>query len=179
VFILGDMSIFALFFGIIETTRGRQTGMFRESQRLLEPDIAVVNTLLLLTGSWLVARALHGLRRGGRASTGRGHPTALLAGALACAAGFAALKSTEYVRLVAHGHTPATNDFFMYYFVFTGIHLAHLAIGAALLVTMLVLSRQRGDLSPGRIRLAEGGACIWHMVDLLWLLLFPLLYVVR
>jgi nitric oxide reductase NorE protein len=74
--------------------------------------------------------------------------------------------------------TPQTSDFFMYYFVFTGIHLAHLAIGAVLLVCLAIAVR-RPVLSPGRVMFVEGGGVYWHLVDMLWLVLFPMLYLVR
>ena len=65
----------------------------------------------------------------------------------------------------------------MYYFVFTGIHLAHLTIGLGALTVLIVLSR-RPALSRGRLLVAEGAAAYWHVVDLLWLVLFPLFYLV-
>ena len=175
VFILGDMGFFALFFGIIVVTHGQQTGMFRASQEELHTGLAVINTLVLLTGSFLVAKALRGLR------SGTGRPTLLVAATLGCAAIFASIKIFEYVELVHGGHTPATNDFFMYYFVFTGIHLLHLLIGTSMLIAVLVVSikAKTKTLTPGRIKFVEAGASFWHMVDLLWLVLFPLLYVVR
>lgn len=172
VFVLGDMAVFALFFGTILVMRGEQSAMFGHSQHALHPVLGTVNTLLLLTGSLLVARGLNGMR------SGRTRASRLFAGGFLCALAFAAVKSWEYALLVGEGYTGGTNDFFMYYFVFTGIHLAHLVIGAVILLVLAVQSR-RPRLHPRQIRAAECGACYWHMVDLLWLVLFPLLYLVR
>lgn len=172
VFVLGDMAVFALFFGTILVMRGEQSAMFAHSQHTLHPVLGMANTLLLLTGSLLVARGLNCMRSGStRASR-------LFAGGFLCALAFAAVKSCEYALLVGEGYTGGTNDFFMYYFVFTGIHLAHLVIGAVILLVLAVQSR-RPRRQPRQIRAAECGACYWHMVDLLWLVLFPLLYLVR
>ncbi|MET7474357.1 cytochrome c oxidase subunit 3 [Streptomyces sp. NPDC005648] len=143
--------------------------MFRASQQALHPDLGLLNTLLLLTASRLVARGLRQLRAG--------RPARTLPWALLCALGFAAVKGTEYALVIHDGHTPTSNDFFMYYFVFTGIHLAHLAIGIGALTVLVVLSR-RPALSRGQLLVAEGAAAYWHMVDLLWLVLFPLFYLV-
>jgi len=171
VFILGDMVMFAVFFGVILVTRGQHPQVFRAGQQHLHVGLAVVNTILLLTGSWLVAKGMRSLVLGGGSSR-------LFLGALGCAFGFAAVKVVEYADLVGAGLTPATNDFFMYYFVFTGIHLAHLLIGAVLLTCMTVVAR-RPEQSAGSRTFAECGGVYWHMVDMLWLVLFPLLYLVR
>ncbi|MBB5783317.1 cytochrome c oxidase subunit 3 [Nonomuraea jabiensis] len=66
----------------------------------------------------------------------------------------------------------------MYYFVFTGIHLLHLLLGMAALVIMYLIARKP---SPGRrdLRNLEAGACYWHLIDLLWIVLFALLYLMR
>ncbi|MEV7737602.1 cytochrome c oxidase subunit 3 [Streptomyces sp. NPDC088921] len=169
IFLLGDMVMFSVFFGFIAVLHGRQPKMFRASQQALHPDLGLLNTLLLLTASTLVARGLRQLRAGGPART--------LLWALLCALGFAAVKGTEYALVIHGGHTPTSNDFFLYYFVFTGIHLAHLAIGIGALTVLIVLSR-RPALSRGQLLVAEGAAAYWHMVDLLWLVLFPLFYLV-
>ena len=69
------------------------------------------------------------------------------------------------------GHTLFSDRFFLCYFAFTGIHLVHVVIG------VVVLAAIRRGLTRGlRIDLVESGACYWHMVDLIWLVLFPLLY---
>lgn len=172
VFILGDMAIFALFFGTILVTRGEDPGGFAAGQHELHPWLGIVNTGLLLTGSLFV---IHGLRRLGDGSAAA---VRLFSLTLVCALGFAAIKATEYTLLVDEGLTPATSDFYMYYFVFTGIHLAHLMIGAVVVVVLLRIALLP-EVTPGRRRFAECGAIYWHMVDLLWLVLFPLLYLIR
>jgi len=172
VFILGDMTIFALFFGTILVTRGDAPAVFAASQHELHPLLGIVNTALLLTGSLFV---IHGLRRLG---DGTRVASRFFGLTLLCAVGFAAVKATEYALLVGDGHTGGSNDFFMYYFVFTGIHLAHLVIGTVVVLFIARMAR-RPQLTPGQQKFAECGAIYWHMVDLLWLVLFPLLYLIR
>jgi nitric oxide reductase NorE protein len=66
----------------------------------------------------------------------------------------------------------------MYYFVLTGLHLGHVLIGLGVLVALLRLAKKPAP-SATHIAFFEGGACFWHMVDLLWLVIFPLLFLVR
>lgn len=91
---------------------------------------------------------------------------------------FIAIKAFEYHEKIAGGITPNTNQFYTYYFVLTGLHLAHLVVGLAVLLGLWTLARRR---SPTKTHIAffEGGACFWHMVDLLWIVIFPLIFLVR
>jgi nitric oxide reductase NorE protein len=66
----------------------------------------------------------------------------------------------------------------MYYFIFTGIHLMHVLIGMAVLVYLTRLTLV-GAIDAGKLRHLESGASFWHVVDLLWIVLFALLYLVR
>jgi nitric oxide reductase NorE protein len=65
----------------------------------------------------------------------------------------------------------------LFYFILTGLHLLHVCIGILVLVLMLTQTR-RTELSAVRLAVIEGGGCFWHLVDLLWIVLFPLLYLV-
>lgn len=176
VFLLGDMCIFALFFGTLVVTRADQPDVFHAGQQTLHPWLGITNTLLLLTGSILVVYGVRAIR-GATGTAAR-----FFTGALVCGLGFAAVKAVEYTLLMREGHTGGTDDFYMYYFVFTGIHLAHLVIGLILLGFLIRLGMRSpaGQLpAASRVRFVECGGCYWHMVDLLWLVLFPLLYLVR
>lgn len=84
----------------------------------------------------------------------------------------------EYREKLANGITLTTNDFYMYYFVATGIHFLHLLIGLGVLAFVLDHVRKAGAKGPS-LALIEGGGCYWHMVDLLWIVLFPLLYLMK
>ena len=88
------------------------------------------------------------------------------------------LKIVEYSGKVSVGITPLTNEFFMFYFAYTGIHLLHVLIGLGVLV-FLTLKARRTSCSPREMRTFESGGVFWHLVDLLWIVLLPLLYLVR
>jgi nitric oxide reductase NorE protein len=173
VFILGDMSVFALLFGIFIYYRGKQPHLFHDSQLTLHRGFGVANTLLLLTSSLCVVTAVRAVRAGVRKL-----PQILFSVAFVCGLGFTVNKFLEWGGLLSGGHKPATNNFYMYFFVLTGIHFFHLLIGMGVLVALFVLSRKE-QLSERQFAFFEGGACFWHMVDLLWIVLFALLYLVH
>jgi nitric oxide reductase NorE protein len=173
VFILGDMTVFALLFGVFVYYRGKQPLLFDRSQGDLHRYFGAINTLLLLTSSLAVITGVRAVRAGYR----RLAPAAITA-AMACGAVFLINKGLEWSALLSHGHKPATNNFFMYFFVLTGIHAFHLILGMGVLTTLFILSR-KPTLTPGQRAFVEGGACFWHMVDLLWIVLFALLYLMH
>lgn len=170
VFVLGDFVVFGLFFTAYLYYRARDIPLFNQSQRLLDANLGMINTLLLLTSSWLVALGVHAARarRGLRARS-------LLLIAVVCGVGFIAVKSLEYAHKFQQGITLVTNDYFMYYFMYTGIHLLHVLIGLGVLI---VLCRRAPSATPKEMPLFESGAVFWHLVDLLWIMLFTLLYLV-
>ena len=173
VFIVGEATMFTALFASYLYSRSRDIGLFRTSQRALNVDFGVADTVLLLTSSLLVFLALRAVRAGAQR-----HAAVLVPLAICCGAGFGALKITEYAEKV-HAHLlPTTNDFFMNYFMLTGIHFFHLVIGLGLLGHLWRLSLQP-KLTPAQLRFFEGGACYWHLVDFLWIVIFPLLYLVR
>lgn len=169
-FVLGDLFIFLAYFVIFMVYRhGNPTG-FLDSQRQLSLVSGVVNTLILLTSSYLVALAVTATREGRRQRA-----SSLITGAAVCGLLFMGLKAYEWVRLTHDGYTFTHNNFFMFFFAFTGVHLFHVLMG---LVVLFVASRELHHPHV-RVHVVEAGAVYWHMVDLLWVVLFALLYVMR
>ncbi|MDN5937898.1 MAG: cytochrome c oxidase subunit 3 [Salinisphaera sp.] len=171
VFLLGDMCIFALLFGTYIYYRADHLALYAASQAKLNPAWGAAYTLLLLTGSWFVVQGVTAVRRALlRPAAG------LFAAAMLCGLGFLGAKLVEYGGKLAVGITPVSNDFFMYYYILTGLHFVHVLVGVVLLGVLIAHCRGwRRAGQPNRV-LVEGGACYWHMVDLLWIVLFPLLY---
>jgi nitric oxide reductase NorE protein len=170
VFLLVDMTIFALLFAIFVFYRAGDVETFRRSRAELDPGLGTMNTLLLLTSSWLVVRGVHA------AKAGLARRTALsFAAAWACGAGFLVVKVVEYADEVERGLTPLTNDFFTFYFVFTGIHFLHLVVALGVLGYLISLVRRAAPNEADLVWI-ESGAGYWHVVDLLWIVLFPLFY---
>ena len=172
ILIFGDMVVFGAFFATFMYQRAHAPELFDESRRTLSIGIGLTNTLVLLTSSLFVVTAVRAIRTSQRLAA-----RWLLIGALACGLTFVALKAAEYTAKVSEGHTPQQNTFYTYYFILTGVHLLHVVIGILVLVLLLTQTRP-AELSATRMALVEGGACFWHLVDLLWIVLFPLLYLV-
>jgi nitric oxide reductase NorE protein len=172
IFLFGDMVVFGVFFATFMYQRSLAPVMFDESRQSLSIGIGLANTLILLTSSLFVVTAIRAIRSSERVAA-----RWLLVGALVCGLAFVALKAVEYTAKVSQGHTPNQNAFYLYYFILTGLHLFHVLIGIVVLV-LLLTQAGRPNLSVNRMAFVEGGACFWHLVDLLWIVLFPLLYLV-
>jgi nitric oxide reductase NorE protein len=173
VFVAGDMTIFGILFVSFMLDRRKETGLFEASRHGLNPNFGGVNTLILLTSSWLMALAVNAARRGRTRVA-----TAFLASTFLCGVAFMASKAIEYTGKAEHGVGMLTNPFYMYYFTLTGIHLAHVFAGVVVLAVLWTRSRA-GAYHANNVRTLETGATYWHMVDLLWIMLFPLLYLMR
>jgi nitric oxide reductase NorE protein len=172
-FIAADATLFALLFFQFSLDRSSHVAVFDAGQRELLVPLGAVNTVVLVTSSWLLASAVRSAhRRHVRTATRQMYGTVLL-GIV-----FAVLKVAEYQIELSSGHTFSTNSFFMYYFIITGIHLLHLIVGVVALV--IIGLRVRRDTGSERDRvILECGASYWHLIDLLWMFIFPLIYLAR
>lgn len=135
---------------------------FAEAQSHLHRVGAGVNTIVLVTSGWLAALAARAAEAGDKRRV-RG----LLAAAIALGAVFLALKGREYADLWAAGIGTETHAFFTFSYLLTGFHAAHVLAGMVLLAVVGLI---------GSPRAVETGAAFWHMVDLVWVLLFPVVY---
>jgi len=169
-FIAADMMLFALLFGSFLSQRAAAPSQFAEAQALLVPTFAIINTIFLLTSSLFAALAVQA-ERGSRP----GGTRLYLILTIGLGAAFLAAKLAEYYHEISAGVSPASNTFFMFYFVITGLHFTHVVVGMGILA--FVGFRMRGEVPPERRQyLVESGASFWHMVDLLWLVILPIFY---
>ena len=169
-FVFIDMIVFSLFFIVYLSERMRIPGVFAASQADLNPTFGLVNALVLLTSSLFVAEAVTSARQG-RPLLVR----AKLALALLCGALFSASKLTEYAGKFAAGISPVTNSFFSFYFLLTMIHFLHVLAGMVFIAHCLARANAEAG-RPAYLAKLENTGLFWHFVDLLWLFLFPLLY---
>ena len=172
-FIIGDILVFSLLFAVFVYDRSQEVALFVEQQQLLNQTLGLLNTVLLLTSSWLVALAVHGARAG-RLSRARD----CFVVAILCGIGFVVIKYFEWGEKFTAGLTIETNNFFMYYYLMTGIHLLHMVIGIGVLIFLWQFVRAAKFDAQG-VGVLESGACFWHLVDILWIALFALLYLMR
>lgn len=173
IFIIGDISVFAVFFTVYLVERSKQVDLFDLSQATLNENFGAINTAFLLISSLFVVLAVRAMRAAERLLAQR-----FIAGAFLCGVAFIVVKIFEYHERIAAHEIPTTNGYYLLYFVLTGLHLFHLVIGQAVLIVLWSMAR-KAELSTNQWAFFEGGACFWHMVDLLWLVLFPLIFLVR
>lgn len=164
VLILSELAVFGA--GLLAFLAVRLTDPvgFDEAQSHLHRTGAAANTLVLVTSGWLAALATRAAVAG-QTRRLRG----LLALAIALGAVFLALKASEYADLFAQGIGTETHAFYTFSFLLTGFHAAHALAGMGLLALVGWLATPRA---------VESGAAFWHMVDLVWVLLFPVVYLI-
>ena len=173
IFILAELLVFAVFFASYAFARLNDVELFNAYQQTLDRQSALVNTLALITGSYFVVRATAAIRE----DDPRGCFRWLLA-ALAMGALFVVVKSAEYAHHLGQGIHLGTNRFYMFYLSLTFFHFMHVLMGMVILAAVAVKAR-RGSYSAEEHTGVETGGAYWHMVDLVWLILFPLVYVMR
>ncbi len=171
VMVLGDFVFFGAYFIIFMVQRSMKPEEFLQSQQHLNLTIGVVNTLVLLTSSWFVARGVQMARAGD-------HERALRLTYLggACGVLFILIKAYEWSTKVAAGYTMPSDEFLLFYYMLTGVHLFHVGLG---LLILGIVVRELRNPRRRRMSMVESGATYWHMVDLLWIVIFGLLYVMR
>jgi nitric oxide reductase NorE protein len=168
--IVGDIAVFSMLFGVYLYSRADSPELFAKSQAELSLGFGLANTLVMLTSSLAVVAGVQAARAS-RVELAR----RAFAGAVTLGLVFVALKAIEWGAKIDAGLVPSTNDFFMLYYVLTGVHLGHVVIGVLVLAALRAFAIKR-DFTGGSRLLVESGAVFWHMVDLIWLVLFPLVY---
>jgi len=169
-FILADIFVFAALFTGFMVERAADMAVFDASTAQLDAWVGVLNTLILVTSGLCIAIGVDAARKGQRDVARRWIAASFLVGI-----GFGISKVLEYGGKISAGITMHTNDFFMFYYALTGAHFLHFLGGMAALAYIYIRSaREEVD---GRFFITiEGVGLYWHMVDLLWIFIFPLLY---
>ena len=143
--------------------------VFHQSKLQLNPTIGAINTLFLLTSGLFMANAVHFYKEGNTKKTSLFFKLAMLGGLL-----FLCLKSFEYYTKIVNGITLDTNTFYTFYWMLTGFHIIHVLIGLVILfITERNISKNKSELED-----VEASATFWHMCDIIWLLLFPIIYLI-
>jgi nitric oxide reductase NorE protein len=169
-FIFAELTVFGILFIGFAVARSLDPVTFHNGRAVLHPWIGLLNTAALITASYLVATAVRRLRQGRRGSA----PCLWLA--LAVSAIYTIGKLWEYADLYGQGYHLGTDTFFMFYFFLTFFHFMHVLLGQIIL-TVLAVKVGSGDYDGTDMNGMESGASYWHMVDLVWLVLFPMVYV--
>jgi nitric oxide reductase NorE protein len=168
-----------LFMGYIFSRRG-DIALFNESQLMLSQTSGFINTLILITSSYFVVKAVKSISsmREERVKEANAQASKWLLLAIGCGVAFGFIKSAEFYHIFSQGINLSTNKFFMFYIMLTAFHFMHVMLGSLILFIIYKKTKNEG-YTFGDYRGIETGASYWHMVDLLWIVLFPLVYIIR
>jgi cytochrome c oxidase subunit 3 len=182
VFIGSEVLFFGALFLALAVYRGLFPREFAAGTRHMNLWIGTANTAVLLTSSWTLAMALEKIKRGERFLS-------LLNATILLGIVFLALKSYEYFQHYQEGLVPGlrwTSDlgpssrlilFFFLYFFMTALHGLHVLIGLAL-ISWLVFQLRKSPWVRNHEGFIENVGLYWHFVDIVWVFLFPMLYLV-
>lgn len=181
-FLFTELLLFGGMFLLYAVYFKRYPQEFAAGGRQLDWIMGTVNTVILLTSSLCAAMAVTAVQRDELRRA-----VALIGGTILCAAGFMVIKYVEWSAKIGHGIYPGSEHlksgppgesvFFSLYFITTGIHGLHVLIGGALLA-WIALKIKGGEVNAGNDILLENGALYWHLVDLIWIFIFPLYYLI-
>jgi cytochrome c oxidase subunit 3 len=158
---------------------------FHEASKHLDLTLGTINTIVLITSSFTVALGYHAIKEGKLKACFN-----YLAFTILCAGAFLVIKYFEYAHKFHEGQLPGkyftytgftdvrgANIYYSVYFLATGLHAFHVIVGASILAWLMMRVR-KGKYSPEHYVPVELGALYWHLVDLVWIFLFPLLYLI-
>ena len=181
-FLFTELLLFGGLFILYAVYLSRYPHDFSAAGRELNVTFGAANTVVLLTSSLLAAMAVTAIKRGERRAT-----MALLTGTVGCAAIFLVIKYLEWSAKIRHGifpgspklvaGAPGESVFFGLYYLTTGLHGIHVVIGSVLLV-WIGSKVKSGALHAGDNVTLENGTLYWHLVDLVWIFIFPLYYLI-
>ncbi len=185
IFLGSELMLFAGLLALYAAYRYAYADDFHAASAHANLLIGTINTYVLLTSSLTVALAIDATRRGRPAQTVR-----FLAITIVLGLTFDVLKGVEYAGHLAEGIAPGHAYtfaglpahgavlYFTLYYLLTGLHALHVTGGLVVLIWLARRAR-RGDFTPESYLALELGGLYWHLVDVVWLFLWPLLYLIR
>jgi len=146
---------------------------FNSSQQMLNSSYGMINTIVLITSGFLMATTMVFLKKGDSKKASLFLILTILFGTV-----FLLLKGFEYQEKFALGLGMGYNQFFVFYWLLTGFHFIHVLVGVILLSYMLIKIKS-GYYSKTNYEDVETVGVFWHMCDLIWIFLFPILYLLH
>ena len=185
-FLITEVMFFGGLFMAYILFRGYYPDAMIEASHHLDWKLGFVNTLLLLVSSLTMALAVHAAQEGHRKAT-----VNFLIVTMVLGAGFLGIKAIEYSDKWHHGLVPGWNfdltqfadpmkaqAFYFLYFAMTGVHALHMVIGLGV-VAWIAWRAKRGEFTPHYYNPVEMTGLYWHFVDIVWIFLYPLLYLIE
>jgi cytochrome c oxidase subunit 3 len=179
VFLASEVLLFAGLFTLWASYRATYTPEFHVAARETDAVLGLIDTVLLLCASLAAALSVHAFRDGARRTC-----VAWLGTAAGLATLFLLLKVGEWRQHVVHGYVPGAHlergvqIFWTLYFATTGLHALHATAGVGVLLA-LAYAVGSGRLPDDRGYVVDNGVSYWHLVDAIWLLVWPMFYLMR
>jgi cytochrome c oxidase subunit 3 len=181
-FILSEILLFGGLFLLYSAYRYKHAGDFASASAALSVFDGTLNTAILITSSLMVALAVHFLR-----SERKRLVVLFLAVTIALAAAFLVIKGFEWAEKFDRGLYPGSPEllarppgvilYFGLYFIMTGLHALHVLVGLCIFTVVIFMTR-RGRIAASRPAVLENSGLYWHLVDIIWIFLFPLFYLI-
>jgi len=183
-FLLTEILLFGGLFCAYAIFRAFNPDMFYNAHKFLNVNLGTVNTIVLITSSVTMALAIRGMQVGNRKTA-----VINLVLTLAFAVVFLIVKYFEYSHKIHLGQLPGKfytfagvegsnpHIFFSIYFVMTGLHGLHVLAGM-IAISWVLIKTIKGRFSEAYYTPMEMTGLYWHLVDLIWIFLFPLLYLI-
>jgi cytochrome c oxidase subunit III len=182
-FLFTELLLFGGLFLVYTIYRYLNAGAFLMSSYELSIPLGTINTVVLLTSSMTVAMSVTAMQKGNVTLSKQ-----LIWVTLFFALVFLVIKYFEWAAKFHHGLFPGMDHysaldpgsrlFFFLYFFLTGLHGLHVVIGAVVL-GFVIYGINRKQVQPGRYVFLENAGLYWHLVDVIWIFLFPLLYLIH
>ncbi len=171
-FLATEVLFFGGLFAAFAVFHGQYPELFHAGAKSLNWKLGGLNTIVLLLSSYFMARGVDA------AQHGQNKPVIKwLTGTFICAGIFMVVKYIEYTTKFEHGIFPQTNLFYALYFCLTGLHGIHVVVGMCAVGWIMALAK-RNLFSETYYTPCEVVGLYWHLVDLVWIYLFPLLYLI-
>ncbi len=184
IFLITEMLLFGGLFTAYSVYRAMHVEMFINAHKFLDVQLGTINTLVLITSSLTMALAIRSIQLNQKSKSAWFLLTTLILAAV-----FLGIKYFEYSHKIHLGQLPGKfytfqgvegsnpHIFFSVYFVMTGLHGIHVIMGMAVILFLFVKTL-RGHYSAEYFNPIENTGLYWHLVDLVWIYLFPLLYLI-
>lgn len=175
-----ELLTFALLFVGYAFSRRADVAVFNASQLLLSQTSGFINTLILITSSYFVVKAVQSIKEMTDQTVNKANHRASkwILSAMFLGILFLIIKVFEFSTIFGMGIHLSTNTFFMFYLLLTMFHFMHVMLGLIILWNIYQKTKTTGYTADDYSGM-ETGASYWHLVDLLWIVLFPLIYIIR
>lgn len=175
-----ELMTFGLFFIGYAFSRRVDVALFNDSQLLLNKTAGLIDTLILITSSYFIVKSIQKIKNATEKNLKKANIIASkwLLAAIVFGGIFLINKLLEFSYIFGQGITLSTNTFFMFYLLLTMFHFMHVLLGVIILFNIYKKTRANGYSSNNCIGI-ETGASYWHLIDLLWIVLFVLIYIIN